>query len=97
MKGISICVVLCFLLISLFPTAISAQGNDDKSNDIVGFGPWKVYGLFPRVSDGAITCFLVLPFLRKVTLGLDRFSGHIGIVFLIGEYYWIANGPPALP
>ncbi len=78
--------------ISIIPSVIGTEQSSP-----VGFGPWKVYGLFPSVSDDGITCFLIGPFLGWTTLSLTRFNGHIGIIFLSGEYQWFENGPPALP
>jgi len=92
MKKKIICIFLFSLFIVSIPTVI---GTEQYSPD--GFGPWKVYGLFPSVSNEGITCFLIGPFLRWATLSLDRFNGHIGIIFLFGYYQWFENGPPALP
>jgi len=85
--------ILVFILfISISPTVIGTEQSSPE-----GFGPWKVYGLFPSVSDDGITCFLIGPFLGWTTLCLTRFYGHIGILFISGEYQWFENGPPSLP
>lgn len=45
-----------------------------------------VFGLFPRVSDNNITYFSIhLPF-PGITIEKDKFSGHIGIIFISGIY-----------
>ena len=92
MKKKIVCIFVCLLFISIIPTVIGTEQSSP-----VGFGPWKVYGLFPSVSDDGITCFLIGPFLGWTTLSLTRFNGHIGIIFMFGEYQWFENGPPALP
>ena len=91
-KGLVVAVILLFVGISIIPTVIGTEQSSP-----VGFGPWKVYGLFPSVSDDGITCFLIGPFLGWTTLSSTRFNGHIGIIFISGEYQWFENGPPALP
>lgn len=63
----------------------------------LGFGPWKIYGIFPSVSGNLITCILIGPLLGRATLNASRFNGHIGLFFIFGDYWWIVNGPPALP
>jgi hypothetical protein len=92
MKKKIVCIFVCLLFIIIIPTVIGTEQSSP-----VGFGPWKVYGLFPSVSDDGITCFLIGPFLGWTTLSLTRFNGHIGIIFMSGEYQWFENGPPALP
>ena len=92
MKKKIVCIFVCLLFIGILPTVISTEQSSP-----VGFGPWKVYGLFPSVSDGGITCFLIGPFLGWTTISLARFNGHIGIIFLSGKYQWFENGPPAIP
>ncbi len=92
MKKKSVCIFVCLLFISIIPTVIGTEQSSP-----VGFGPWKVYGLFPSVSDDGITCFLIGPFRGWTTLSLTRFNGHIGLLFMFGEYQWFENGPPALP
>lgn len=91
MKKEIICILVCLLFISLVPTTICAESESE------GFGPWKVYGLFPSVSDDGITCFLIGPLLGLTTLNKTRFNGHIGIIFIFGMYQWFENPPPALP
>ncbi len=92
MKKKIVCIFVFLLFIHIIPTVICTEQPSP-----VGFGPWKVYGLFPSVSDDGITCFLIGPFLGWTTLGLNRFNGHIGIVLMFGRYQWFENGPPALP
>jgi len=97
MKTKMVGILICTLLIATAVPAVGHKSCCNESQDIVGFGPWKVYGLFPSVSGDEVTCFLVGPFLRTTTLNMSRFTGHIGIIFIVGEYYWKVNGPPALP
>ena len=92
MKKIMVCIFVCLFLINFIPTASSSE-----SSSPLGYGPWKVYGLFPSVSEDGITCFLIGPFLGVTVLNRSRFNGHIGIFFIFGEYQWFEDGPPALP
>ncbi len=91
-KGLVVAVILLFVGISIIPSVIGTEQSSP-----VGYGQGKVYGLFPSVSEEGISCFIIGPFLGWTTLSLTRFNGHIGIIFLSGEYQWFENGPPALP
>ena len=85
--------ILCVgLLVSMYtPNTVHAAEDD------VGFGVGRIYGLFPSVSEDEITCFLIGPLLGKATLDSNRFSGYLGIFFIIGDYQWRVNVPPSIP
>lgn len=88
-------IFVCLLLISLVPTVVIAQYSPQNTSGTTGFGVGNVIGLFPSVSEDEITCFLLGPLMGITTLSKSRFNGHIGLLFLVGEYQWFPNGPPA--
>lgn len=73
----------------------SSVGASDTHH--LGYGIGRVYGLFPSVNENEVTCFLIGPLLGKTTLNMSRFCGHIGILFIFGEYQWKLNAPPSYP
>jgi hypothetical protein len=92
-KAVSIVIVLLF--ISLIPITIAAQHSSQDSFFTNGYGKGKIFGIHPQISGDDLTLFMILPFLGTITIAKSRFSGHVGILLIFGDYEWFENGPPA--
>jgi hypothetical protein len=93
-KIVSIVVVLLFL--SIVPFTIAAQHQLEDPFMPTGYGKGKIFGIHPVVSGDDLTLFMIIPFLRTITIAKSRFSGHLGIILIFGDYEWLENGPPAI-
>ena len=90
---ISIAVVL--LLTSFIPLSVTAQHRSYDSIVPNGYGEAKIFGLLPRVSGDTVTVFMVIPPFGKITINKLYFTGHLGLLFIVGDYNWMPQGPPA--
>jgi hypothetical protein len=90
---ISIAVVL--FLISLIPLSVAAEHQSHDSIMSTGYGEAKIFGILPRVSGDTVTLFMVLPPFGKITINKLYFNGHLGLLFIYGDYNWMPQGPPA--
>jgi hypothetical protein len=93
-KIISIGVVLLFL--SFIPITTAAQHYYSDRVIKTGYGEGKIFGIHPIISGDDLTLFMILPFLGTITIAKSRFSGHLGIILIFGDYEWFENGPPAI-
>jgi len=93
-KIISIVVVLLF--IGLSPLTIAAPHQSDGAFIKTGYGKGKIFGVHPVISGDDLTLFMIIPFLGAITIAESRFSGHLGLILIFGDYEWLENGPPAI-
>ncbi|HUT00657.1 MAG TPA: hypothetical protein VMY59_10105 [Candidatus Thermoplasmatota archaeon] len=93
-KIISIVVVLLFL--GLIPITIAAQHHSCDPVIKTGYGKGKIFGIHPIISRDDLTLCMILPFFGMITIAKSRFSGHLGIILIVGDYEWFENGPPAI-
>jgi len=91
---ISIAIILLF--ISLIPLTVAAERHSLASVISTGYGEGKIFGIFPRVSGDTVTLFMVLPPFGKITIDKRYFTGHLGLLFIVGDYNWMPQGPPAI-
>jgi hypothetical protein len=92
-KSISIFIILLF--INLIPITIATQDSSYGSFFTTGYGEGKIFGIHPRISGDDITLFMLLPLLGATTIAKSQFNGHVGFIFISGDYQWFEDGPPA--
>jgi len=96
MKKKVIVIFVCLLFLGIHCLIGKSTALQSELPETTGFRVGKVFGIFPSVLEDEITFIMVLPPFGRVTIDQDRFSGHTGIFFIIGQYQWFENGPPAL-
>jgi hypothetical protein len=87
---------IVLLLLSLLPLTVAAQQHTQDIFLPNGYGTKKIFGILPRTTGDSITLFMILPFLRTITIDGAYFNGHKGLFLIYGEYNWYPDGPPAI-
>jgi hypothetical protein len=94
-KKTFISIAIFLLFSSLIPLTVTAEHQSSTSIISTGYGEGKIFGIFPRVSGNTVTLFMVLPPFGKITINKLYFNGHLGLLFIVGDYNWMPQGPPA--
>jgi hypothetical protein len=91
-----ISIVLFVLLITLIPLTVAAENQTESTSVSAGYGQTIMFGIFPEISGDTLRLFAILPPFGNIAIAKPRFTGHIGIILVYGEYQWFADGPPAI-